>query len=133
MSEALDVEALAAEFARAQALFAKRYPHVAKYKLAVIEAPCVSDDHCAPRDYAFCDPRRRVVGLHFRVFTRPRTVLRGLLYHELAHAADPSLGEAETDALARRVTGKTIRYTPDGVQTIGKGRRRGAWIYKGHR
>lgn len=44
-----------------------------------------------------------------------------LLCHELAHVADPSLGEAATDALAEQVTGIAIYYGADDIQTTAGG------------
>lgn len=101
------------------AIFHRSYPHV-RVTLAAGRAA----DFPAARDHAFA---QRVGPGRVRVTVAPRMAAandgrrRGLLAHELAHAAllaaDLDHSEAEADAVAAAIFGHPIVYDRDDVQT----------------
>ena len=73
-----------------------------------------------PRDLAWYMPSTRTVYLFEAALRRSPGHLRGLIRHELGHAADLRLDapgcERRADRLALRATGAPIRYTAEGLQ-----------------
>jgi len=84
-------------------------------------------DFPEPRDYAYCektgDNRARIT-LAPRFAAADEGRQRGILMHELAHAALLTAGlphtEAETDRVAEHIFARHIYYDRDDVQTIRK-------------
>jgi len=101
------------------AIFRQSYPHI-----TVTLAAGRAADFPAARDHAYA---QRTGPGRVRVTVAPRMAAagdarrRGLLAHELAHAAllsaDLDHSEAEADAVAAAIFGRTIAYDRDDVQT----------------
>ena len=105
-------------FLRERETFARRFPHVASVKLAYKR---FRRHHT--RDCAMYDPRAHTIYFHPDVvdaLSAPQWT--ALIRHELAHAANPELSEADTDKLAEAVTGQRIYYDDD-IQTTLPGAR----------
>jgi hypothetical protein len=104
--------------------FAAVYPRVANATLEIVDAPCLGDGACERRDLARCYPPTGEVHLLRRALTSEARV-RGLLRHELAHAADRSWTrkgrEQRADDIAERVTGQRVYYDHEDVQTTRRG------------
>lgn len=104
--------------------FAAVYPHVAKATLEIVNAQCLGDGTCERRDLARCYPPTGEVQLLRRALTSEARV-RGLLWHELAHACDRSWTrngrEQRADDIAEQVTGHRVYYDADDVQTTRRG------------
>lgn len=84
-------------------------------------------DFPTPRAHAWCEsstPPRIVYAPKLERADADR--IEGVLRHEFGHALAFHMGEIDhterdTDEIARRVFGRTIRYDADDVQTIGEG------------
>lgn len=112
--------------------FAQVYPHVAGVRL-VLRARHPEPDATA-RDLAWYDYGTRAVYLIRAALSRSEGHIRGVLRHELGHAADTETTfgyEARADRIAGKVCGVPIRYTKEGLQhaTHGKPKRPG-WLHK---
>ena len=109
-------------FREALATFRRTYPTV-DVDLRLGRAA----DFPEPRDYAYCektgDNRARIT-LAPRFAAADTSRQRGILMHELAHAAlltaDLPHTEAETDRVAERIFNRFLYYDHDDVQTIAK-------------
>lgn len=118
-------------FVAERAKFSRLYPHVARTTLVV------SGEYHLPggrewRDVAQASPEPDGFTVHIvqRALRLPRPNLVALVRHELAHVADMTLGERETDALAMRVTGRPIRYDARKLQTTGRGGKRPSGLHR---
>jgi hypothetical protein len=84
------------------------------------------------RDLAWYDPDRREVCLMRTVLAYPEATIRGILRHELGHAADARIdapgSEARADRLAASASGP-VHYDATGLQTTGRGTRRPDWLH----
>lgn len=107
-------------FREAVATFRRTYPTV-DVDLRLGSA----DDFPAPRDHAYCEttgPNRARITVAPRFADADTMRQRGLLHHELAHAALMCAGlphsEAETDRVAELIFGRPIYYDEDDVQTL---------------
>ena len=104
--------------------FAAVYPRAAKATLTIVDSECLGRGTCASRDLAECFTDTGEVRLLRRALTSVARV-RGLLRHELAHAADARIRERgreqRADDIAERVTGERIYYDAEGVQTLQRG------------
>lgn len=114
--------------------FALLFPRLARASLVL------SDRYASPtslgreRDGAWCEPST------LRVLFCARTLecwsddrLHAVMLHELGHLVDGSTApgqERRADDLAQQVTGLKIRYDDEGVQTLGPGSARPAWLHQ---
>lgn len=98
--------------------FARTYPVVADVQLLIITDHYKANSR--PRDVAWYDSRERSIYLLRHALGRSEACLRGVLRHELGHAADPRLDapgcERRADRIAELATGKPILYTKEGIQ-----------------
>lgn len=109
-------------FRRERARFARAFPHVARARLTLFDAPCPPHKRaCAPRDLGWTYTATGEVYLLRRALRLPRANVVALIRHELAHVAMPDLSEVETDGLAGVIGGRPIRYARAEVQTLGPG------------
>lgn len=111
-------------FEALRAQFAVIAPEVRHARLKIVNRRCAHGDGCALRDLAWMQGGD--VFLLRRALAHGRDVVRGLLAHELGHAADPDVwlpgSEQRADDIAERATGHRIRYTRRlRVQTFGPG------------
>lgn len=112
-------------FVAQRAAFARHAPSMARVGLTIVDSECPTGRWtCAPRDLAWME--RQHVYILRRAFARGRSVVAGLLAHELGHAMDPLVWEAgselRADAFAELALGRPVRYTrDDAVQTLGRG------------
>lgn len=114
-------------FEQERALFAQAIPRAALAKLTIRPRP----PGAAARDYAYAEGDR--VTLFEETADLPLRNVLGIIRHELGHVCDPidddeCDGEARADEIAELVTGVRIRYDRRGVQTIGYGGQRPAWL-----
>lgn len=111
-------------FAAQRALFARLHPRVRGASLHIVDRACPTSAPCAARDLAW------MVGgdvyLLRRALRLPAANVRGLLAHELGHAADDRAyeprSERRADALAARALGLKVGYDDGDVQALGRGR-----------
>lgn len=106
--------------------FVRHFPRVRGVRLEIVREHFLGAKRTA-RDLAWYDVDRHTVylvadALHERSFG----CLRGVLRHELGHAADDRVhvdkdAEVRADQLAFKATGSAIRYTSDGVQHVTHG------------
>lgn len=112
--------------------FAQVYPHVAGVRL-ILRAKHPEANTTA-RDLGWYDYETRAVSLIRAALQRSEGHLRGIIRHELGHAADTETTfgyEARADRIAAEVCNSPIRYTKEGLQhaTHGKPKRPG-WLHK---
>jgi hypothetical protein len=92
--------------------FTHRFPWVADVRFYLRRKHI--EPNPSARDLGWWDPENRTVNLLRSSLTRSEGQIRGILRHELGHAADRSDApghERRADALARAATGRPIRYT----------------------
>lgn len=87
------------------------------------------------RDVAWYDIGEDCVYLVRHALNRSMGCLRGVIRHELGHAADERINEpgaeARADQLAYIATGEPILYTPEGIQHTTEGRPgRPSWLHQ---
>lgn len=115
--------------------FVAAFPAVAGVKLALrVRHYKLTKDERLPRDLAWYDPRCRTVCVMRDVLNRSAGAVRGILWHELGHAADTDIDrsgrEARADRLAKRATGVPVRYTAEGLQHASHGHAgRPRWLH----
>jgi len=114
-----------AVFEAQRRLFARLHPDVAAFELRIVDSRCPTGRRsCAARDLAWMEGRG--VYLLRRALALPVDRVRGLLAHELGHAADDARhepgSEQRADDLAERALGRRVRYDARDVQTLGRGR-----------
>ena len=121
-------------FEEERARFMAAFPRMPDVRLAV------RDRHYRvrgvdARDLAWYDIGGRTVYILRSAFSRSDGAIRGILRHELGHAADVDVGkkgsEARADRLALLATGVPVRYTADGVQHATHGQPgRPGWLHR---
>ncbi len=111
-------------FTRERARMAKSFPWVANAKLLFVEGACPGGGSCAKRDFATTQTLTREIRLATRALTLSNANVRGLLLHELGHAADLNVrepgAEQRADDLVEYATGSLVRYDRNSVQTMAK-------------
>ena len=104
--------------------FAAVFPRLARATLTIVDALCLEGGECEARDLARCFVADIEIELLRRALTSEARV-RGLLRHELSHAADLRVlepgREQRADDIAERVTGERVYYDRDDVQTTRHG------------
>lgn len=115
--------------------FAAAFPHTAAVRLALTSRHHLPAAERTPRDLAWYMPAERTIYLFTAALQRSPGHIRGLLRHELGHAADKRLDapgcERRADRLAARATGAPIRYTAEGLQHATHGTpRRPDWLHQ---
>lgn len=113
--------------------FAEVCPRVAGLHLVITPRHFLPEPR--PRDLAWYDVDERVVCFVRSALDRSPACLRGVIRHELGHAADERVledgSEKRADQIAQRVTGSPILYTKEGVQHATHGRPgRPAWLHQ---
>lgn len=82
------------------------------------------------RDLAWYDDG--TVYLTRAALDRSEATVRGILRHELGHAADARIdqrgSECRADRIAARASGP-VRYDADGLQTAARGTKRPGWLH----
>lgn len=99
-------------FREERALFQRRFPWVADVRLFLRRRHI--EPNPSRRDLGWWNPADRTVNLLRSGLTRSEGQIRGILRHELGHAADRSDApghERRADDLAHKATGQPIRYT----------------------
>lgn len=121
-------------FRQEQHTFARVFPHVARVGLEVRERHYLPLSKLGPRDFGWFNYDTFRVVLLRRVLAEPEATVRGLIRHELGHAADKSDAagsERRADALALAATGTPVRYDARGVQNARHGAtRRPDWLHQ---
>lgn len=125
---------LSSIFRQERHTFARAFSHVARAGLEVRDRHYVPSSKLSLRDFGWFDyDTFRVVFLR-RVLDQPEATVRGLIRHELGHAADTSNAagsERRADALALAATGQPVRYDAQGVQNARHGQtRRPDWLHQ---
>jgi hypothetical protein len=99
--------------------FALIFPSVADVRLVFITEH-FDGSKARERDVAWFDLRDGDIYIVRRSLSRSLGCLRGVIRHELGHAADPDIEKAgcerRADRIAELVTGVPIRYTKEGIQ-----------------
>lgn len=99
--------------------FALIFPAVADVRLVFITEH-FDGSKARERDVAWFDLRDGDIYIVRRSLSRSLGCLRGVIRHELGHAADPDIEKAgcerRADRIAELVTGVPIRYTKEGIQ-----------------
>lgn len=113
--------------------FARTFPWVENVWLSVhpkhfIGKPCA-------RDLAWYDPGFLRVCVTREVMRHPEHTVRGLIRHELGHAADLKLDapgrERRADRLAKKATGRPVLYDENGLQSTTRGKPgRPKWLHQ---
>lgn len=117
-----------------RAKFAKMYPAAREATLTISDQKCVPGSPCSNRDLAWCEPTEMRVTVLSRLTRFQRKTVVGVLRHELGHLCDEYVwtkgSEARADQIALEVTKRPIRYDRRGLQTIGPGGARPAWLHR---
>ena len=85
----------------------------------------------AARDLAWFD--NGVIVLTRAALARSEATVRGILRHELGHAADARIDAPGSEARADRLAGQAsgpVNYDREGLQTTGKGTARPGWLHR---
>lgn len=114
--------ALAALFRRERATFARRFPAASQVTLHLEPKHFVKRPKA--RDFAWYQPDTHSIHVTQRMLEQSPATILGIVRHELGHAVDARLDDAEAearaDALAMKATGTPIRYLND-VQNASRG------------
>lgn len=125
---------LRAIFQEELALVNREFPRTRGVKLKVRAQHYLPASQRTSRDVAWYDPTTKTVSVVRDALGLPGSSLRGVIRHELGHAADRRIDDPEcerrADRLSRQATGKPIRYDRHGLQNAEKGvARRPGWLH----
>ena len=113
--------------------FSETFPSVSYTELVFIDKHFFKDP--IERDVAWYDIGEHKIYLVRKALSRSMDCLRGVIRHELGHAADDYIddpgAEARADRLALEATGEPILYTEEGIQHTTEGRPgRPKWLHQ---
>lgn len=120
-------------FEHERSVFARTFPWVENVWIEIwpehfIDRPCA-------RDLAWYDPSFLRVCVVRGILRHPEHTVRGIIRHELGHAADVNLKDAgrerRADQLAKKATGRPILYDANGLQSSSRGKPgRPKWLHQ---
>jgi hypothetical protein len=105
------------------------FPHTLHVRVQLRTRHYLPKAELTARDLAWYDANTNTICILRSALKRGENVVRGIIRHELGHAADKNIekkgSEARADRLAKQATRKPVRYTADGLQNAvyGKPRR----------
>jgi hypothetical protein len=106
-------------YATERAKFARLFPWVQNVRLVFLDRHFMENER--PRDIAWYERGERAIFVARKALReRSLNCIKGILRHELGHAADTRLDapgcERRADRLAEVATGEPILYTEEGLQ-----------------